>query len=90
MKSPAPGPYTHGPKGDRGGFGVQTICVMDANGRNIATVYGKEDGEKQETAKLLAAAHEMFDLISKIHSSDAVEFYFRNEIESVMKKFREV
>lgn len=59
---PAPGPYSSGPKGLSGGNGVQTICVMDNNGRNIATVYGKENGEKAATAALLAAS---FDLLKE-------------------------
>lgn len=81
MKS-APGPFSFGEKGNRGGFGVQTLCVMDAKGRNIATVYGKENGEKLSTAKLFAASHQMFEFIKGVHAGGDPDF---DRMEQIIK-----
>lgn len=68
----APGPYSVVLKPKQQGSTNHAILVQDFNGRNIATVYGKMDGEKEATAKLFALAPDMAKLLRYLHDTGQI------------------
>lgn len=83
MSKPAPGPYSIVLKPKQQGSTNHAILVQDADGRNIATVYGKMNGEKHATSRLFALAPDMMKFIEGVYNGGDPDF---EEMERILKE----
>ena len=68
----APGPYEYQMVGTPGQFRSCHVYLIDKTGRKIAAVWGKRE-EIEDTAQLLAAAHDMLDALKEAREFIAEE-----------------